>query len=519
MKGTNMKTYRKRSCILLTGTLLMISILFTGCETNEKVTEYYPITLEQVLSEANERNQSIIEQFKVDSITDYCFDVDMDGFTEDELKELFTPGYMTGVKPEKAKEDIEVLFRILEGSYSGYAYFGGAQTFDQAKTDMLRDIDTFGEKSISTVSFTNLIREHLNFMIDSHFSIGGVPLGFDEAYCWYDRNAVEYYRDSIGYFTMIDDAKWYLPESMIPYLEYTIGKSGEIVYGLFYIGTIAEVDQLPDQITLTRNKKEKDIEIKWEKNIPKGQPNAEYELKNMNGFKTAVIAAFTATQNANAMINDAIGLSKEDYAIVDLRYNAGGLLPDVTMWMYNFSGKEIYPKGSIVAYASVVNDYWQSSLETEILTAYQNFDFIKSNPELFNNIINNESETYNITNVDDGIQRIDFNSQWTQREGKVLFVLSGKENFSAGEYFVEDCRSMENTLVVGSNSSGCLRTGGINGSDVLYLPNSNIGIIYSSLLSLFNSSKDFDQYGILPDIYIGTGDETEAVTKCIGYYQ
>jgi hypothetical protein len=514
-----MKMFMKWNCILLSGALILLSILFTGCESKEKITEYYPITLKQVLSEANERNQSVIDTFNAGNITDYCFNVDMDGFTEDELKKLFTPGYMTGVKPEKAKEDIEVLFRILEGSYAGYAYFGGAQTFDQAKLDILSEINTYSEKSISTVNFTNLIREHLDFMIDSHFFIGGVPLGFDEAYCWYDRNSAEYSRDSNGYFTLIDDEKWYLPENMIPYLEYTIGKSGEIVYGLFFVGTDSEKDHLPKQMTLTRNKKAKDIAIVWEKNISKSQPNAEYEQKNTNGFKTAVIAAFMASQNTNTMINDAKELSKEDYAIVDLRYNAGGLIPDVTMWMYNFSGKEIYPKGSIIAYAGVVNDYWQSSQETEIRTAYQYFDFFKNNPELFNSIVNSESEAYTVTNVDNGIKRIDFNAQWTLRNGKVLFVLNGKENVSAGEYFVEDCKSMENTLVVGTNSGGCLRTGGINGSDVLYLPNSNIGIIYSSTLSLINSSRDFDKYGILPDIFIGTGDEAEAVARCIRYYQ
>lgn len=177
--------------VLLFCTLLTFSIFITGCESKEKVTEY-PITLEQVLTEVNERNQSVIENYKIDHISDYCFDVDMDGFTEEELAKLFTLGYMTGVKPEKAKEDIDVLFRILEGSYAGYAYFGGAQAFDQAKADMLREIDTYGEKNISAANFTNLIRNHLDYVIDSHLVIGSTPLGFDEAYCWYDNNAYEY---------------------------------------------------------------------------------------------------------------------------------------------------------------------------------------------------------------------------------------------------------------------------------------------------------------------------------------
>ena len=172
---------RKWVSVLLSCTLLTLSIVVTGCETNTKVTEF-PITLKQVLSEVNERNQSVVDQFHIDNISDYYFDVDMDGFTEEELAKLFSPGYMTGVKPEKAKEDIDVLFRILEGSYAGYAYFGGAQAFDQAKSDMLYEIDTYGEKNISAANFASLIRSHLDFVIDNHLVISSVPLGFDEAY-------------------------------------------------------------------------------------------------------------------------------------------------------------------------------------------------------------------------------------------------------------------------------------------------------------------------------------------------
>ena len=506
----------KQIRVLLPGTLLTLSIILTGCETNEKVTEY-PITLEQVLTEVNERNKSVVDNFIIDDISDYYIDVDMDGFTEDELKELFTSGYMTGVKLEKAKEDIDVLFRILEGSYAGYAYFGGTQAFDQAKADIISEIETYGEKDISAVDFINLIQGHLDFVIDSHFLISNVSLGFDEAYCWYDKNTYEYHRDRNGYYTRIDDVKWYLSENMINYLEYTIGKSGEIVYAPFFVGTDAEKDQLPEQMTLTRKNKKKDIEIKWGKSSSQSIPNVEYELKDTDGFKTAVIAAFSTTQNTNTMINDAKELSKEDYAIIDLRYNSGGLRPDATMWMYNFTNKEIYPKGTIIAYDGCVNDFWHALMKTEVLAGYNAFDFVKDNPQIGNNIINNESDTNTATNVEKGIKRIDHNTHWTQRDGKVLFLLNGKENYSCGEYFIENCKSIENTLIVGTNSAGCMTTGDVNGN-TLYLPNSKMVINFTSKLFLLDRSKDFDQYGILPDIYIGTGDEEEAVARCIRYY-
>lgn len=517
IEGKVDKMYMKR-ILLLISTLLILSISLSACISNMQVVEY-PITLKQVLTEANERNHSVVDNFSINNISDYYFDVDMDGFTADELEMLFTPGYMNGVKPENAKEDIDVLFRILEGSYAGYAYFGGAQAFNQAKADMLSEIETYGEKNISATDFANLIRSHLDFVIDNHLLIGSIPLGFDEAYCWYDNNNYEYHRDSNGYYTMIKDEKWYLPENMIYYLKYTIGTSGEIVYGLFYVGTDADKDQLPEHLTLTRKNKEKDIEIKWGKVPSHSKPSVEYKLRDTDGFKTAVIAAFLATQNTNTMINDAKELSKEDYAIIDLRNNIGGLLPDVTMWMYNFANKEIYLKGTTLSYAGVVNDYWHRLMKVKFLEAYKEFDFVKEHPQIVNHIVNNESDVYTVTNVDDGIKRIDYNTQWTPRNGKVLFLLNGKENVSCGEYFIGTCKSLENTLIVGTNSGGCLTTGDVNGSNILYLPNSKIGILYGSQLMFCEGSKDFDRYGIMPDIYIGTGDEAEAVARCIRYYQ
>jgi hypothetical protein len=75
-------------------------------------------------------------------------------------------------------------------------------------------------------------------------------------------------------------------------------------------------------LTLTRKNKEKVIEIKWEKASSQSSPSKEYELKDFDGFKTAVIAAFLATQNTNAMINDAKELSKESKTVFYCYYDS-----------------------------------------------------------------------------------------------------------------------------------------------------------------------------------------------------
>lgn len=510
-----MHTYKKQIIVMVLCISIAIIMLLAGCE---EATEY-PVTLKQVLNEVNERNKAAVETANVTDVSEYCFDVNKNGFSNTELKELFTSGDMTNVKSEQAKEDIDILFRLLETSYGGYKYFGGAKAFDKAKSDIYSKIDLYGGGIIAATTLVDLIRNNLKFVIDSHIRIAGECLLFEEAYCWYDNTAYEFHRDSKGYYTKIHNKKWYLPEDMTDYMKYTIGKSGEIVYGLFSIRTISEANQLPRQITLIRGSKEKTIIIEWEISKSPGNPTVEYELTDTDGIKTAKITSFKDISSTNTMINDAKKLAPDKDVIIDLRSNGGGATNYTTMWMYNFTGKEIFPKGVEIAFNSTVNNYLNSLLEQKSASLINTIDFYKENPELIKIDIEGNSKAFTISNVENGIQRTDYNTMWTQRGGKVLFVLNGKSNYSAGEWFVECCKTLENTLVVGTNSNGCMTIGGMNSGNPIYLPNSHISIKYGSELMLCNEANDFDKYGIMPDIYIGMDDAADAVVRCIKYYQ
>lgn len=74
--------------------------------------------------------------------------------------------------------------------------------------------------------------------------------------------------------------------------------------------------------------------------------------------------------------------------------------------------------------------------------------------------------------------------------------------------------NVENVVSVGTNTNGCIHFGSVL---PLALPNSKTMFTFSiSILTGFD--KDFDVYGLEPDIYIADDDAQEAVLKCIEYY-
>ncbi|KYK33950.1 MAG: hypothetical protein AYK19_12680 [Theionarchaea archaeon DG-70-1] len=74
------------------------------------------------------------------------------------------------VSSEDAKKDVERLFYLLSHGYCGYGYFKTRGDFDQAKSDILREVET--SSTWSLYDFSEVIHTHLQFIGDGHFVIG-----------------------------------------------------------------------------------------------------------------------------------------------------------------------------------------------------------------------------------------------------------------------------------------------------------------------------------------------------------
>ncbi len=112
------------------------------------------------------------------------------------------------VSKSQAREDIDNLFSLLKFGYSGYSFFGGDEKFNDAKLNILDQINANESKNISTDLLITIISEHLNFVQDSHFAIDNQKLCKYTKY--FSSKDYEFQKDSKGFYTLIEDEIYYL---------------------------------------------------------------------------------------------------------------------------------------------------------------------------------------------------------------------------------------------------------------------------------------------------------------------
>ncbi len=109
---------------------------------------------------------------------------------------------------EESLQDIENLFSLLKFGYSGYSYFGGDQTFSEAKDNILDQISVMESKNISRNLLSKIIQFNLSFIQDSHFAVDNHKLCDYTMY--FSTRKYTFYKDTKGFYTYINDKLYYL---------------------------------------------------------------------------------------------------------------------------------------------------------------------------------------------------------------------------------------------------------------------------------------------------------------------
>lgn len=94
----------------------------------------------------------------------------------------------------------------------------------------------------------------------------------------------------------------------------------------------------------------------------------------------------------------------------------------------------------------------------------------------------------------------------------LTIVLTGKKTASAAEWFVDSGHNVENTLFIGENTRGCLRS---NQYVAEYLPNSGLEVRYGNALFVFTDGYFTECYGIEPDLWCPASEAEEAAINFI----
>lgn len=440
------------------------------------------------------------------------------------MEKLCTQRQQGIVTKEQAIEDVETVFKLLKAGYGGYKYFGGDELFNQAKQQILDEIKS-GNDSLTSNDLVQMLIKYLSFFSDTHLSFNRMSVG-QEAYCFYEDGNMVFYKDHNGYYTKKDGDKWYLESDYEKYMKITISTNGELVYGMFNICTKSDKDKSPDTIKFKDNHSSK---VSWSESSIGKNSESEYKYSVKKDVPCQELSVMNfATDGANKFIDDAKKLAKASHSIVDMRVNSGGMPMNDYFWFYNYTG-ELNDVNR--AYMQRVNDVnktienqttksmWNESVDSnnQLMEAMSKYNILKGNSELTKLIEEYaKSDYYDNSNScvwKDGFYNL--NKHKMLDNANTLFVLQGKDNISAGESFVLLSKNVRNTLRVGTNTNGCLHTAPIA---MVNLPNSGVVMVYSCGI-LVGDDKDFDTFGIEPDIYIGGQDAKSAVQKCIEYYQ
>ena len=412
------------------------------------------------------------------------------------------------VTKEQAMEDAEYLWKAFASAYGGYYYFGD-ETFKNAHQQVLNDIRGSKGNTISYDQFESFLFRAYGFMKDDHIRF------------YQDTKHVTYYvkgllirEDTKGFNCLIAGEKWYLQAvdkgDVSDYLQITIADTGELVYGFYHRFLSDKDSSMPKILTLISGGKTKNLPLKWTKSGAIGWDQADtfgrfYATQHIDGHNVVKIRSFgyfnsdAHTAELEKYMETGNFLSGQDYVIVDSRSNGGGGEGCPSVWMNRFLGnREASWKKKFLHVLEC------SNVKYDVQSRLHEYAFQQVFPE--DAVISQNQTEYLRT------REIHIADQ-TPNEHP-LFVLTDYLSGSAGEQIISQYRTVENVLIIGTNTQGGMFG---NVQIKVYLPNTGYYAGFGQCIEL----KDFvnrEGYGFDPDIWVPSEYALELTLKMCEFY-
>jgi hypothetical protein len=495
-----MKHYAKSIC------LLIAIIFFSACGADYASTDVPELTLGDVLAIANERRQSVKQP---------------DILAAQELLKGYTPevinvGDLTGgniklsLSREEAIFDAERYFSMLRHTYGGYTYFGGDEVFLPIFDDIIDALSK--QEEWPTMKLVDEIHSRLSKVIfDNHLVIDMKAYAVEyDFYAWeipFDKNGDRFLKRESGLYVAEIEG-----HDLDEVFRLAVNEEGEF----FYIPVFMEPKHLSSDlcITVIYDNGDKEI-VSLKKPNRRGWPLQDSMLRYKDGIPIVVLrkmynpfvrgeitgtSSIANMEDAMRFLSFAEELKDENAIIIDIRSNQGGTGYLSNIWLYLLTG-EIVPNNFLGVHYDInkLVDLTEALMQQE--------EDIINNPyydlaaEAFDQM-EPFGEDHFISNTPDRIISND----------KLIILLIDRYVYSAGEVFTDLINNMENTLVIGQNTSGTLITGGFI---TYYLPNSNVAYSITHSFHIFDEAYFREGVGIAPDVWV-IGDASKAALAILG---
>ena len=453
----------------------------------------YQNAFETLLDSVNEKRRTdMASEVTFDGFEDYIVNdpSTIDLLSDDEIKALVT-NHPTrqSVSRDDALADIDLLFRALHNAYAAYYYFG-EDKFDAAEAEVKAWVQK--QKTVNVEKLGQTINTALQFVQDAHFAIRPGEENVKQQKAWYSCIGTEqgFSKDDSGYYRMIDGEKWYVDSLS--------NKSSEMSPVLRANGSLGYAPTLlchgkagsSDTITLrngdgvTRTDKivwkanESLLDDTWDRS------SACYRYLEENGILYLSIRLFDNRRFADTVLPEyaASGSKAKNCKLViyDLRSNGGGDDRYARTWTQNFTGaKSVEPKvaagnrGSKLGNAAGFN--WMS-----------------------------------VGIFDGGVSR----GNWLPNDIPVIVLMDSRCG-SSGESALTFAKTMDNVIVIGSNSAGYQLCGNVYDYS---LPRTGITACFGVSISLYGSMDNVDYKGYEPDLWCNPKTALQSVLNMVERY-
>lgn len=402
-------------------------------------------------------------------------------FSQEELDTLITEREESDITGAEAAEDIDMLFRLLQSTYGGYAYFGGDDIFlpiREKLLSMLENKDDISSEELGKMMYSALS----DYIVDGHFTIGTRYFTMDsEKFMYYVPNL--YFHDISGI-----DAGLVKP---------TIGPDGELAF--LFAALSHDGADLPSVAAVDGKQKE----LKWQK----ADTCAVDEQSERLGYRKTSVSDIPVLESRILYPMDGdkdiqgqlemLAASGAEYRglpvlIVDIRQNGGGNASYAKSWVEGFTGGQVQTKAA----------FFDKCSQAFIKILDKQYDDV--DPELKYQFYQSKGRW-----------------RWGAQDGAVLdnktvvFLLTDKGVGSSGEDFVRMLSTVAHVVRVGTNTAGRLQFGNICD---FHLPHSGIFIRMGSRLSFYDNLEKSEGAGVTPNLWVNGRDALDAVIRMCNYY-
>ena len=453
----------------------------------------YQNAFETLLGSVNEKRRTdMASEVTFDGFEDYIVNdpSTIDLLSDDEIKALVT-NHPTrqSVSQADALADVDLLFRALHNAYAAYYYFG-EDKFDAAEAEVKAWVQK--QKTVNVEKLGQTINTALQFVQDAHFAIRPGEENVKQQKAWYSYIGTEqsFFKDDSGYYRMIDGEKWYVDSlsnkscEMSPVLR----ANGSLGYAptLLCHGKAGSSDTITlrngDGVTRTDKivwkANESLLDDTWDRS------SACYRYLEENGILYLSIRLFDSRRFADTVLPEyaASGSKAKNCKLViyDLRSNGGGDDRYARTWTQNFTGaKSVEPKvaagnrGSKLGNAAGFN--WMS-----------------------------------VGIFDSGVSR----GNWLPNDIPVIVLMDSRCG-SSGESALTFAKTMDNVIVIGSNSAGYQLCGNVYDYS---LPRTGITACFGVSISLYGSMDNVDYKGYAPDLWCNPKTSLQSVLNMVERY-